>query len=73
MLEPDRYRYAPIVDRPVIRWPNNARVAVWVAPNIEFKDFIPEPNDGKGGFYRTSYDRAPLPDVMTYANHDYSE
>ena len=54
MLEPDRYRYAPIVDRPVIRWPNNARVAVWVAPNIEFKDFIPEPNDGKGGFYRTS-------------------
>lgn len=73
MLEPDRYRYAPIVDRPVIRWPNNARVAVWVAPNIEFKDFIPVPNDGKGGFYRTSYDRTPLPDVMTYANHDYSE
>ena len=33
-LGPDRFDYSPIVDRPVIKWPNNARVAFWVAPNI---------------------------------------
>ena len=47
MLEPNRSPYAPIIDRPVVRWPGNARVALWVAPNIEFKDFIPEPNYGQ--------------------------
>ena len=71
MLEPHRSPYAPIVDRPVIRWPGNARVAVWVAPNIEFKDFMPEPNYGDKGFYRSSYERTPLPDIMTYGSHDY--
>jgi peptidoglycan/xylan/chitin deacetylase (PgdA/CDA1 family) len=30
-----RFDYSPIVDRPVLRWPNGARVAVWVIPNIE--------------------------------------
>ena len=70
MLEPNRSPYAPIIDRPVVRWPGNARVALWVAPNIEFKDFMPEPNFGQS-FYRTSYNRTPLPDVMTYGSHDY--
>ena len=26
----------PINDRPVLRWPNGARLAVWIIPNIEF-------------------------------------
>lgn len=30
------YRYAPIIRRPKVRWPNGARVALWVIPNIEF-------------------------------------
>lgn len=30
------YPYAPIIRRPKVRWPNGARVAVWVIPNIEF-------------------------------------
>ena len=34
-LPPHRMDYSPIVDRPVIKWPNNARVAFWVAPNVE--------------------------------------
>ena len=29
------FPYQAIVDRPPIRWPNGARVAVWVIPNIE--------------------------------------
>ncbi len=33
--EQDRYPYSAIVDRKPLRWPNGARVAVWVIPNIE--------------------------------------
>ena len=33
--EHDRFDFSPIVDRPPLRWPNGARVAVWVIPNIE--------------------------------------
>ena len=41
-LPPGRFDYAPINDRPVIRWPNNARLAFWVAPNMEFFEYLPE-------------------------------
>lgn len=34
-LEHDRFAYSAIVDRPPLRWPNGARVAVWIIPNIE--------------------------------------
>src|ERR1700719_1222392 len=36
MRDPARYDYFPLVDRPRIRWPNGARIAFWVCPNIEF-------------------------------------
>ena len=36
ILNPHRFDYSPIIDRPPINWPNNARVALWVAPNVEF-------------------------------------
>lgn len=38
MTEPNPFPFFPyqaIVDRPPMRWPNGARVAVWVIPNIE--------------------------------------
>lgn len=38
-MKPRRYGpfpYSPIIDRPAFRWPNGARVAVWIIPNIEF-------------------------------------
>jgi allantoinase len=30
------FPYSPIIDRPPLRWPNGARVAVWIAVNLEF-------------------------------------
>lgn len=50
------YPYQAIVDRPVIAWPNGARVAVWVVPNIEH--FHLELGNG-------------APDVRNYARRDY--
>ena len=41
-LPPHRVDYSPIIDRPKITWPNNARVALWIAPNIEHYEYLPE-------------------------------
>jgi peptidoglycan/xylan/chitin deacetylase (PgdA/CDA1 family) len=61
----DRYGYSPIIDRPVLRWPNGARVAVWVIPNIEHFRF---------NLASTSMSRelhSLNPDVRTYSWRDY--
>ena len=65
-LAPDRMDYLPMIDRPIIKWPNNARVAFWVAPNIEHYEYLP-PLDG----LRNPWPRSPLPDVQQYSLHEY--
>ena len=57
-LAPGRFDYAPINDRPIIKWPNNARVAFWVAPNMEFFEYLPE-------------NRPTQPDIPHYSRMDY--
>ena len=47
MREPSLYDYSPLVDRPKISWPNGARIAFWVAPNIEYYEFDPPGNPGR--------------------------
>ena len=32
--EHGRFEYSAIIDRPRLSWPNGARVAVWVIPNV---------------------------------------
>ena len=65
-LAPDRVDYCPIIDRPVIKWPNNARVALWVSPNVEHYEYLPD-FDG----IRDSWPRCPHPDVRSYSHRDY--
>ena len=65
-LPPNRVDYLPMIDRPIIKWPNNARVAFWVAPNIEHYEYLP-PLDG----VRNPWPRSPLPDVQQYSLHEY--
>ena len=52
--------------RPTITWPNNARVAFWVAPNVEHYEYLPE-YDG----VRNPWPRTPYPDVQQYSYRDY--
>ena len=59
------YDYLPYVDRPKITWPDGARVAFWVAPNIEFYELDPPPNPTRKPWPR------PVPDVLSYAQRDY--
>ena len=53
-----RFDYSPIIDRPPLRWPNGARVALWVIPNIEHFLFDRPAARISGGPV------APTPDVM---------
>jgi peptidoglycan/xylan/chitin deacetylase (PgdA/CDA1 family) len=65
LADPGRYDYLPSVDRPVIDWPGGARVAVWVAPNIEHYEYSPPPSP-----LRTATPR-PAPDVNWLTLRDY--
>jgi allantoinase len=57
-MGPDRFEYSPIIDRPVIKWPNDARVAFWVAPNMEWYEYTP-------------FNRSTRPDIPSYSYRDY--
>jgi peptidoglycan/xylan/chitin deacetylase (PgdA/CDA1 family) len=59
------YDYIPYNRRPKIQWPNGAKIAVWIAPNIEFYEFEPPPNPQRQPWAR------PLPDVLAYSHRDY--
>ena len=58
--------YSPIVERPVIAWPERARVALWIVPNVELREYLPPPNP-----VRDPWPRVPHPDVQQYSFHDY--
>jgi allantoinase len=60
-----RFDYSPIIDRPVLRWPNGARIAVWVIPNIEHFLFD-RPSTSISG--ATAFLK---PDVLNYSWRDY--
>ena len=66
LLPPHRVEYTPIIDRPKIRWPNGARVAFWVSPNVEHYEYLPD-YDG----VRNPWPRTPYPDVREYSYRDY--
>lgn len=57
MSEPFQFfPYRAIIDHPPVRWPDDARVAVWVIPNIEhFHLDVP----------------GPMPDIRNFSRRDY--
>src|SRR5512146_2236527 len=57
-----RYDYLPITKRKKIVWPNGGRIALWVAPNIEYFHFD-MPIRGSGSNH--------APDVPGYSLRDY--
>jgi len=59
------YDYWPYRDRPRIVWPGGARLAFWVAPNIEFYELDPPTNPSRKPWPR------PYPDIGGYSIRDY--
>jgi len=62
-MEHGRFSYSPIVERPALRWPNGARIALWIVPNIEYLQF--------DDLLRSARPGTIAPDVNTYAKFDY--
>ena len=59
------FPYSPIIHRPRLAWPNGARLALWIIPNIEFfalDEKVPPGAGGTGG---------KVPDVPTWSSRDY--
>ena len=63
--DPAYYDYWPYHNRPKIEWPNGAKLAFWVAPNIEFYELNP-PNNPQ----RTPWPH-PYPSIAGYGIRDY--
>ncbi len=63
--DPQSYDFAPYRNRPRIVWPGGARLAFWVAPNIEYYELAPPPSPTRTVWYR------PEPDVINYSMRDY--
>src|ERR1700732_343844 len=68
MLPTDRLTYSPITDRPPLKLPNGARMAIWVIVNIEEwnpletmpRTVLTPPAGG-----------SPMPDIPNWAWHEY--
>jgi peptidoglycan/xylan/chitin deacetylase (PgdA/CDA1 family) len=63
----ERVPYSPAPARPPVRWPGNARVAFWVAPNVEHYEYTPPPDQPFSVFSRLP----TAPDIQQYALRDY--
>ena len=57
------FEYSPIIRRPRLAWPNGARIALWVIPNIEFFSLQERPGGYGGG--------GKIPDVVMWSDRDY--
>lgn len=70
-MQPSRYgpfKYVPINRRPKLTWPDGARIALWVIPNIEiFHLDVPMPGDAN----ERPGERARPPMVREWAQRDY--
>jgi peptidoglycan/xylan/chitin deacetylase (PgdA/CDA1 family) len=64
-MEHGRFEYSPIARRPTLPLPNNARVAVWIVPNVEHFRY------GATAISLTPMTAGLKPDVLNYAWRDY--
>ena len=66
-MDHQHYDWSPVVTRETLRWPQEARVALFVIVNLEHLEWSP----AEGSFQTaTLYDR-PLPDYRNYSHRDY--
>ncbi|MFC7408071.1 MULTISPECIES: polysaccharide deacetylase family protein [Hydrogenophaga] len=62
----ERIAYSAWPERAPIVWPQGARIALWVAPNIEHYEYLPQVVR-----VRNPWPRVPHPDILGYGLRDY--
>jgi peptidoglycan/xylan/chitin deacetylase (PgdA/CDA1 family) len=76
-MDQDFYTWSPIITRPILRWPDNARVALAVIVNLEHWNWdVPastplalSPMGGPEGMWTGN--QPQFPDIGGYGNHEY--
>lgn len=66
-MDHDRYEWSNLFQRKPVTWPNNARVALWITPALQWYplDLQAKPVAPPGGYNR------PYPDYRNYSHRDY--
>src|SRR5712671_6440725 len=66
-MDHDRYAYSNLFKRKPVLWPDQARIALWIMPTLEFfpLDMAPKGVKPPGGLER------PFPDYWNYTLRDY--
>ncbi len=70
-MQPNRdgpFPYSPITQRPQLDWPDGARIAMWIVPNVEFFP-LDWPMPGQGNQRPTGNEKVPM--VREWAGRDY--
>ncbi|MCR9138527.1 MAG: polysaccharide deacetylase [Alphaproteobacteria bacterium] len=62
----ERIAYATPATRTPMRWPGGKRLAVWIVPNLEYYEYLPEGYD-----FRDQFARIQHPDIMQWSWRDY--
>ena len=62
----ERLDYSAMPDRVPVQWPGGARLALWVAPNVEHYEYLPAHVR-----IRDPWPRVPHPDILGYGLRDY--
>lgn len=78
-MDQDIYTWSPIVTRPVLKWPDGARVALAVLVNLEHWDWeVPDgtplavtPMGGPEGLWTGNPGPGRFPDIGGWGNHEY--
>lgn len=65
----ERLGYCSIKSRPVLKWPDDARVALWVVPNVEVYEYLPAAHPLRKSFVWKP--KTPHPDIVGYGSRDY--
>ena len=71
-MDHQHYAWSPFNQkRPVLRWPENARVALCVIVNLEHMEWSPPPGAFQSATLAGGYGAAPFPDVTRWSHREY--
>jgi allantoinase len=70
-MDHDHYEWSPLIKRDVLRWPENARVALCVIVNLEHMEWRPPEGSYQLPTLAGGLDPRPFPDYARLSHRDY--
>ena len=70
-MDNEYYDWSPIVSRPVLRWPNDARVALCIIVSLERYEFLPPPDAYMPPNLPGGIGRGAFPDLNNFSHREY--